>query len=50
MVVHLPFGEHHDDRPFLAVANRVQLGVQAAFGSSNAPWSTPFLSRLAAVR
>ena len=50
VVVHLPFGEHHNDRPTVSVADRVELGVQAAFGSSNAPRSTPFLSRLAAVR
>ena len=50
VVVHLPFGEHHDDRSALSVADRVQLGVQAAFGPSNAARSTPFLSRLAAVR
>ncbi len=50
VVVHLPFGEHHDDRSAVPVADGMQLGVQAAFDPSNATRSTPFLSRLAAVR
>ena len=36
--------------PPLAVADRVQFGVQPAFRASDEPGKSPFLSRLAAVR
>ena len=50
MVAHLALGQHHDDRPALAVADGVELGVQAAFGAPDTTGNIPFLSRLAAVR
>ena len=33
VIAHLPFAEQHDQRAALAVADRVKLGVQAAFGA-----------------
>ena len=33
VVAHLPLAEQHDERASLAVAHRVQLGVQAALGA-----------------
>ena len=50
VVAHLAFGQEQDDRPPVAVADGVQLGVQAALGSPDATGSIPFLRRLAAVR
>ena len=35
VVAHLPFAEQHDQRAAPAVADRVELGVQAAFGASD---------------
>jgi hypothetical protein len=50
LIVHLPLGEHHDDGAAVAVAEGVELGVQPAFGSADAPCKRPLSSRLAAVR
>ena len=50
VIAHLPFGEQQQEGPPLAVADGVQLGVQAAFGSPEATRKSPFWSRLAAVR
>ena len=49
-VAHLAFRQHHDDRPALAVADGVELGIQAAFRAPDTTGNSPFLSRLAAVR
>ena len=35
VVAHLPFAQQHDQRSAFAVADRVELGVQAAFGASD---------------
>ena len=50
VVADLAFGEQQDQGPALAVADGVQLGVQAALGASDAAGNSPFLSRLEAVR
>ena len=50
VVAHLAFGEQHDAGPATVVTDRVELGVQAAFGSADTSGNSPFLSRLAAVR
>ena len=43
MIAHLAFREHQDDGPALAVADGVQLRVQAAFGAPEAAGNIPFL-------
>ena len=50
MITPLAFGEQQDDRPSMLVADRVQLGVQTALGTTDAPRDAPFCRRLAAVR
>jgi len=50
VIAHLPLAEQHDARPAMTVANRVQLGVQAAFRAPNAAGNSPFFKRLAALR
>ena len=50
IVTHLAFGQQQDQRLAVGVANCVQFGVQAAFGTSNTARNIPFLSRLAVVR
>jgi hypothetical protein len=47
---HLPFGQQQGDGAAPFVANRVEFGVQAAFGVPDAAREFPFLCRLAAVR
>jgi hypothetical protein len=49
-VTQLPFAQQHHQRSTLLVANRVTLGVQAAFGAPDTSGKSPFLSRLAAVQ
>src|SRR5476649_2952698 len=49
-LAHLAFAEQHDQRPAAAVADGVELGVQATFGAPDTSGKSPFLSRLAAVR
>ena len=46
----LPLAEQHDQRSALAIADGVELGVQAAFGASDTSGNSPFLRGLAAVR
>lgn len=41
-VADLPFGEQQDQRFAVAVANRMQLRVQAALGSSDTAGNSPF--------
>ena len=48
-VADLACGDEQAARATRAVAHRVQLRVQAAFGPSDMPGKSPFLSRLAAV-
>jgi hypothetical protein len=48
-VAYPAFAEQHDERPASAVADRVQLGVQAAFAPDTSG-NRPFFKRLAAVR
>ena len=43
-VSHLARREEEVQRPTLAVAEHVQLGVQAAFRASDRPWTIPFFS------
>lgn len=50
IVADLTLGKQQDQGPALAVADGVQLGVQAALGASDAAGNSPFLSRLDAVR
>lgn len=50
IVADLTFGQEQDHGLAVAVADGVQLGVQAALGTSDAAGNSPFLSRLAAVR
>ena len=50
VIAHLPFGQQQGDGPALLVADRVELGVQAALGAPDAAREAPFLCRLAAVR
>ena len=49
-VGHLTRREEEVQRPALAVAEHVQLGVQAAIPASDRPRTIPFFRRLAAVR
>ena len=50
VVADLPGGEVQQDRPSSLIADSVQLGVQAAFCSSQTAGKAPFCARLAAVR
>jgi hypothetical protein len=50
VVTHLAFGDQHHQKAAVAVADGVQLIVQAAFGAPDTSGNSPFLSRLAAVR
>ena len=50
VVAHLAFRQEQDERPAVAVADGVELGVQPAFGAPDTAGNIPFLSRLAAVR
>ena len=50
VIAHLALADQHDQRSALAIADGVQLGVQAAFGASDRSGNDPFLTRLAAVR
>ncbi len=50
VVAHLPLGQQQDHGSSVPVADRVQLGVQAAFGASDPAWPPFFCSKLAAVR
>ena len=50
IIADLALGEQQDQGLAFAVADRVQLRVQAALGSTDAAGNSPFLSRLAAVR
>lgn len=50
VVADLALGEQQDQGPAPAVADGVQLGVQAALCASDAAGNSPFLSRLDAVR
>ena len=50
VVAHLAFTQQQHERLAVAIANRVQFRVQAAFGAPDAAGNIPFLSRLAAVR
>src|ERR1700759_4249777 len=49
-VAYLALGQQQDSWLVLGVAHRVKLGVQAAFGASDATRTPPFLRRLEAVR
>jgi len=49
VVAHLAFAEQREQRPAPAIADDLELRVEAAFGSSDT-WEQPLLSRLAAVR
>jgi hypothetical protein len=48
VVVHLPFGQRHDEGPPLTITDGVELGVQAALGAPDTAGNSPFLSSLAA--
>ena len=50
VVADLPGSEVQQDRPSGLIADGVQLGVQAAFCSSQTAGKAPFCARLAAVR
>jgi hypothetical protein len=50
MVAHVPFREARKNWPGFAVADGVQLGVQAVLRSPNTAGNSPFFGRLAAVR
>jgi hypothetical protein len=50
VVAHLPLAQEHDERASVTVADRVQLGVQTAFGAPDTSGNGPFFKRLAAVR
>ena len=50
IVADLAFGEQQDQRFAVGVANRVQLGAQAALCPPDTTGNTPFLNKLAAVR
>lgn len=43
LVAHLAFAEQHDQWPPLAVADRIKLGVQAAFCAPDTSEKSPFL-------
>jgi hypothetical protein len=50
VIAHLPLAEQQDEGLALAVADSVELRVQAAFRAPNAAGNSPFFNRLAAVR
>lgn len=50
VVTHLAFAEQQDERPAPAVADRMELRVQAAFGAPDTSGNSPPFKRLAAVR
>ena len=50
MIAHLPFAEQQDEGLAVAIADSVELRVQAAFRAPNAAGNSPFFKRLAAVR
>ena len=50
VIAHLPFAEHEDEGLAFAVADRMELRVQAAFGAPDTAGNSPFFNRLAAVR
>ena len=50
IVADLAFGKQQDQRFAVGVANRMQLGVQAALCPPDTTGNTPFLNKLAAVR
>ena len=50
MIAHLAFAQQQDQGLAVAIADRVKLGVQAAFRAPDTAGNSPFLSRLAAVR
>ena len=50
VVAHLPFAQQQDAGSPALVADRVQLGVQAALGASDTSGNIPLFKRLAAVR
>jgi hypothetical protein len=50
MIARLSLGQKQDDWLALAIADRVQLGIQSALGAPDAARGPPFFRRLAAVR
>ena len=50
VIAHLPLAEQQNEGFALAVADSVELRVQAAFRAPNASGNSPFFKRLAAVR
>lgn len=50
IIADLACGQEEQQRPPQPVGDSMQLGVQAAFGSSDTAGKSPFFSRLAAVR
>jgi hypothetical protein len=50
VIAHLPFAEQQDEGLAVAIADSVELRVQAAFRAPNAAGNSPFFKRLAAVR
>ena len=50
VVAHLPLAEQQDERTPFAVADRMELGVQAALGAPDTSGKSPPFKRLAAVR
>src|SRR6202041_2757516 len=46
----LPLAQEHDEGTSVTVADRVQLGVQTAFGAPDTSGNRPLFKRLAAVR
>jgi hypothetical protein len=49
VVAHLALREEHDERPAVAVADRMQLRVQPAFRAPDTSGNRPFFRRLEAV-
>lgn len=45
-----PIAQQHYERATLAIADRIEFGIQTSFGAANSSGNSPFLSRLAAVR
>jgi hypothetical protein len=50
VIAHLAFGEQHDDRSSVAIANGMKFRVQAALRATDTAGNIPFFSRQAAVR
>ena len=50
VIAHLAFAQQQHQGAAQAIADRMQLRVQPAFGASDTSGNSPFLSRLAAVR